>query len=154
MDIVACRQQRIARAEPGNGAARNSDSDLSRESISHRQGPPPLQRRRPYGHTLLTVGGAGGVGSILIQLARELTALTVVATASRPETRAWVEAMGAHHVIDHRGDMPAQMEALGLTSRYVAGLMGTEQHFSAIAEMLAPQAGSAWSTTPIPRRST
>ncbi|WP_349358762.1 zinc-binding alcohol dehydrogenase family protein [Stappia sp.] len=91
------------------------------------------------GDTLLAIGGAGGVGSILIQLARALTGLTVVATASRPETRAWVEAMGAHHVIDHRGDMPAQMKALGLVPRYVAGLTGTEHHFPAIAEMLAPQ---------------
>lgn len=88
---------------------------------------------------LLVIGGAGGVGSILIQLARELTGLTVVATASRPETRTWVEAMGANQVIDHRGDMPAQLKELGLTPRYVAGLTGTEQHFTAIAEILAPQ---------------
>ena len=58
------------------------------------------------GDSLLIVAGAGGVGSILIQLARQLTRLTVIATASRPETRAWVESMGAHHVIDHRADMP------------------------------------------------
>lgn len=91
------------------------------------------------GETLLVVGGAGGVGSILVQLARALTGLTVVATASRAESREWVEAMGAHHVIDHRADMPGQMAALGLVPRYVAGLTGTERHFPAIAEMLAPQ---------------
>lgn len=91
------------------------------------------------GETLLAIGGAGGVGSILIQLARRLTALTVVATASRPATREWVEAMGAHHVIDHRGDLPGQMKELGFAPRYVAGLTGTDQHFRAIAEMLAPQ---------------
>src|ERR1700755_3457820 len=51
--------------------------------------------------TLLIVGGAGGVGSILIQLARRLTGLTIVATASRPESQQWCRALGAHAVIDH-----------------------------------------------------
>src|SRR5690606_10688207 len=63
--------------------------------------------RIPYGvtsqaGTLLIINGAGGVGSILIQLARRLTGLTVVATASRPETEEWVRKMGAHHVINHQ----------------------------------------------------
>ena len=48
--------------------------------------------------SLLVVGGAGGVGSIAIQLARKLTGLTVIATASRPQTRDWVQGLGAHHV--------------------------------------------------------
>lgn len=91
------------------------------------------------GEALLVIGAAGGVGSILIQLARELTGLTVVATASRPATRQWVETMGTHHVIDHRGDISAQMKELGLVPSYVAGLTGTDQHFPAIAEVLAPQ---------------
>lgn len=91
------------------------------------------------GECLLVIGGAGGVGSVLIQLARQLTGLTVVATASRPETRAWVAGLGAHHVIDHRAEMPAQMQALGPAPRYVAGLTGTDRHFPAIAELLAPQ---------------
>ena len=58
--------------------------------------------------TLLVVGGAGGVGSVLIQLARQLTALTVVATASRAATQDWVRQLGAHHVIDHRQPLAAQ----------------------------------------------
>lgn len=91
------------------------------------------------GDTLLVIGGAGGVGSILTQIARQLTGLSVVATASRPETKAWAEQMGAHHIIDHRSDMPAQMRELGLAPRFVAGLTETNQHFPAIAEMLAPQ---------------
>ena len=91
------------------------------------------------GDTLLAIGGAGGVGSILIQLASQLTGLTVVATASRPETRDWVAAMGAHHIVDHRSDMAAEMKVLGLVPLYVAGLTGTQKHFPAIAEMLAPQ---------------
>lgn len=91
------------------------------------------------GETLLIIGGAGGVGSIMIQLARELTGLTLVASASRPATREWVETMGAHHVIDHRADIPEQMKDLGLVPRYVAGLTGTDQHFPSIAKVLAPQ---------------
>ncbi len=62
--------------------------------------------------TLLVVGGAGGVGSILIQLARQLTGLTVIATASRPESADWVRRMGAHHVVDHRGDLVAAVRAI------------------------------------------
>ena len=91
------------------------------------------------GKVLLVIGGAGGVGSILIQLARQLTDLTVIATASRAETRAWVEQMGAHHIIDHRADMPSALRELGLTPNYIAGLTHTQRHFPTIAEMLAPQ---------------
>lgn len=63
---------------------------------------------------VLIIGGAGGVGSIAIQLLRVLTDLTVIATASRPETSARVTELGAHHVIDHNKPLPAQIEALGL----------------------------------------
>ncbi|WP_052021553.1 zinc-binding dehydrogenase [Actinokineospora spheciospongiae] len=52
--------------------------------------------------TLLVVGGAGGVGSMVVQLARGLTGVTVVATASRPESREWALTLGAHRVVDHR----------------------------------------------------
>src|SRR3984957_10003347 len=62
----------------------------------------------------LIVGGAGGVGSIAIQLARRLTGLTVIATASRPETVSWVRELGAHHVIDHRQPFAPQLAAAGV----------------------------------------
>lgn len=89
--------------------------------------------------TLLVVGGAGGVGSILIQLARHLTKLTVIATASRPQTRNWVKEMGAHLTIDHSQDMKAQLENLDVTVYYIAGLTGTEKHFPAYADIIKPQ---------------
>jgi zinc-binding alcohol dehydrogenase family protein len=90
--------------------------------------------------TLLIVGGAGGVGSILIQLARRLTGLTIVATASRPETNQWCLDLGAHAVIDHNKPMRAQLEKLKLPPAVlIASLTGTEQHFPALAEILAPQ---------------
>jgi zinc-binding alcohol dehydrogenase family protein len=92
------------------------------------------------GETLLIVGASGGVGSMLVQLARQLTGLTVIATASRPETADWVRQLGAHHVIDHHQPMPAQLQALGLESvSYVASLTHTEIHFQQLVEMLRPQ---------------
>jgi NADPH2:quinone reductase len=90
--------------------------------------------------TLLIVGGAGGVGSILIQLARRLTGLTVVATASRPESRNWCLELGAHAVVDHSKPMKEQIEALKLPPvGLIASLTGTEQHFPGLADILAPQ---------------
>lgn len=89
---------------------------------------------------LLVVGGAGGVGSILIQLARQLTGLTVIATASRPETRDWCLALGAHHVVDHTGDLVAAVKATGAGPvGLVASLTNTTDHFPALVEILAPQ---------------
>ena len=90
--------------------------------------------------TLLITGGAGGVGSILIQLARRLTGLTVVATATRPESRKWCLDLGAHAVIDHGKPMKEQIEKLKLPPvALVASLTFTDQHYKAIAEFMAPQ---------------
>ncbi|MEL6710136.1 MAG: zinc-binding alcohol dehydrogenase family protein [Pseudomonadota bacterium] len=91
------------------------------------------------GDSLLVIGGAGGVGSILIQLAKQLTGLTVIATASRPETINWVRKMGADHVINHRQPLVDQVAALGIAPRYVASLTGTDQHLSAILELIQPR---------------
>ena len=89
--------------------------------------------------SLLIIGGAGGVGSLMIQLAANFTNLNVVATASRPETVAWCKKMGAHHVINHREDMKAALNSLNVTPRYVAGLTATDEHFEFIADAIAPQ---------------
>lgn len=89
---------------------------------------------------VLIVGGAGGVGSIAIQLVRALTDLTVIATASRPETRRWVEKLGAHHVIDHGKPLSAEIDALGIGSpAFVFSTTQTDQHLSEIAKLIAPQ---------------
>jgi alcohol dehydrogenase len=96
--------------------------------------------RGQQGGSVLVIGGAGGVGSIAIQLARQLTGLTVVATASRPESARWVTELGAHHVVDHGGDMPAQLAALGIPAvDYVLVLNSLDSHFAAIAAAVAPQ---------------
>lgn len=91
------------------------------------------------GEALLVIGGAGGVGSILIQLAKKLTDLTVIATASRPDTVEWVNKMGANHVINHRESLVDQMKELGIEPKYVASLNGTEGHFPAIVELIKPR---------------
>ena len=92
------------------------------------------------GQALLVMGGAGGVGSVLTQLARELTQLRIVATASRPETRAWCLDHGAHDVIDHRQPLAPQLAALGLPQiDLVAGLTHTPQYFAQYVDCLRPQ---------------
>lgn len=90
--------------------------------------------------TLLITGAAGGVGSILIQLARRLTGLTVVATASRPESQSWCRELGAHAVIDHARPMKQQIETLKVPpAALIASLVSTDQHYQALAELIAPQ---------------
>ena len=90
--------------------------------------------------SLLIIGAAGGVGSILTQLAHSLTELTVIGTASRPESRDWVYQMGADHVIDHHQPFLPQLNALGIDAiDNVANLTHTDQHFKETAECLAPQ---------------
>ena len=90
--------------------------------------------------SLLVIGAAGGVGSILVQLARQLTGLTVIGTASRAETQQWVRELGAHHVIDHSQPLLPQLKALGHDQvSMVASLTHTDQHLDQLIEALAPQ---------------
>jgi len=104
------------------------------------------------GRTLLVVGGAGGVGSMLIQLARQLTGLTVVATASRPETQLWCLDLGAHAVIDHHAPWADQLAAVGHSSvGVVAGLTHTGEHWPSIVEAVAPQGRVALIDDPDPQ---
>ncbi len=94
--------------------------------------------------SLLIIGGAGGVGSILIQLARKLTRLRVIATASRPETRQWCLDLGAHAVIDHSRPLAAELEAGGFGQvDMVASLTQTQHHYPQIIESLKPQGSLA-----------
>lgn len=92
------------------------------------------------GKTLLVIGGAGGVGSIAIQLAKKLLCLKVIATASRPESAQWCRALGADQIVDHSGDIPAQLKAIGLDSvDFIVCLNDLDQHFAAMADAIAPQ---------------
>ncbi len=98
-----------------------------------------LREGEGQGDAILIIGGAGGVGSILIQLVKKLTQLKVIATASRPETIEWVQKMGADHTIDHHQCLVTQMQALKITPRYVATLTGTGGHLPAIVELIKPR---------------
>jgi NADPH2:quinone reductase len=91
-------------------------------------------------NAILIIGGAGGVGSIAIQIARVLTGLTVIATASRPETQAWVKELGAHHVIEHSKPLAPQIEALGIGAlAFIFSTTNTSDHIASIVEAIAPQ---------------
>lgn len=91
------------------------------------------------GDAILIIGGAGGVGSIMIQLAKQLTKLRVIATASRPDTIEWCKSMGADDIINHRESLTDQISALGVQPRYVAALTASDQHFDAIIELIKPR---------------
>jgi zinc-binding alcohol dehydrogenase family protein len=88
---------------------------------------------------LLVIGAAGGVGSILVQLAKQLTGATVIATASRESSKAWVQKLGADYVVNHAEPLPPQIAALGLGAiTHVASLNATEHYYDDYIEMLAP----------------
>jgi len=92
------------------------------------------------GQSLLIVGAAGGVGSIMTQLARRLTGLTVIGTASRPETSQWVHELGAHAVIDHTHPIDQELVKIGAPPpNYIVSLTQTDRHFARLAAALAPQ---------------
>lgn len=88
---------------------------------------------------VLVVGAAGGVGSILIQIAKAITGATIIATASRESSQAWVKKLGAHHVVDHTKPLLPQIEALGIGQvTHIASLNGTDSYFDGYTELLAP----------------
>ncbi|MET0082474.1 MAG: zinc-binding alcohol dehydrogenase family protein [Sedimenticola sp.] len=88
---------------------------------------------------ILVVGAAGGVGSIFLQLAKAITGATVIATASRESSQAWVKKLGADHVVDHSKPLQPQIEGLGIGPvTHVASLNGTDAYFESYAELLAP----------------
>ena len=121
-----------------NAAALPLTSITAWELLFDRLGAVPGKSLDP--RTLLIVGGAGGVGSILIQLARRLTGLTIVATASRPQSQQWCRDLGAHAVIDHAKPMKEQIDTLKLPPvALIASLTNTDQHLKSLADILAPQ---------------
>lgn len=102
-----------------------------------------LDIRRPVAgaaNAILIIGGAGGVGSIAIQLVRALSDVTVIATASRPETQDWIRGLGAQYVVDHSKPLAEQIEALGLGApAFVFSTTQTQQHLAEIVTLIAPQ---------------
>ena len=98
-----------------------------------------INRHEDAAKTLLIIGGAGGVGSIAIQLAKQLTMVTVIATASRPETREWCLSLGADYVVDHR-ELINSMHAAGHEQvDYIFCLNNTDQHWLSLCDLVKPQ---------------
>lgn len=90
--------------------------------------------------SILIIGGAGGVGSIAIQLASKVAGLQVIATASRHETIQWVKELGANHVVNHYQDLVLQMKALDIAEvDYIFCCNNTDTYFKAMAELIKPQ---------------
>ena len=99
-----------------------------------------INRENDEGKNILIIGGAGGVGSIAIQLAKKVAGLNVITTASRAESEQWCYERGADHVINHHGEMILQYRTLGLNDPdYILCLLNTDHHFAAMAELIAPQ---------------
>lgn len=100
-----------------------------------------VQHIRPHQTpSILIIGAAGGVGSIAIQLLKAKTNLTIIATASRPETQAWVKELGADYVINHHLPLAEQITALGLAApSFVFSTTHTESYLPQIVKLIAPQ---------------
>lgn len=104
------------------------------------------------GQTILILGGAGGVPSSAIQLARQMTQLTVIATASRPESERWVREWGAHHVVNHAMPLPEQLASLGLTGavQYIFSTHTDAANWAQMAAFITPQGRIALIDDPEP----
>jgi NADPH2:quinone reductase len=108
------------------------------ESLFERLGLDPDGGGGGKGPTLLILGGAGGVGSIAIQLARRAGAV-VIASASRPESAAWVRQLGTDHVVDHHRPLAPQLAALGFEAvDLIANFSDTDAYWEVMAELIAP----------------
>ena len=101
--------------------------------------------------SVVVVGAAGGVGSILVQLVQQLSNLHLIATASRPESRAWLQQLGVSHVIDHHQPLAPQLASLDLPPlSHAISLTHTDRHFAALVELLEPQGALALIDDPAP----
>ena len=96
--------------------------------------------RNDANKSILVIGAAGGVGSILVQLAKKLTKLNIIGTASREETTDWLKELGADSVINHRNKLSEEFEKYNLPAPdYVVSLNATEQHADEIVKLIKPQ---------------
>jgi NADPH2:quinone reductase len=108
------------------------------EALFDRMGVP--QSSGDSGRSLLVIAGAGGVGSIAIQIARKLAGLRVIATASRPETESWCRELGADEVIDHRKPFKEELKRVGAGEvDYILCAANTELHLQNMADAIKPQ---------------
>jgi zinc-binding alcohol dehydrogenase family protein len=132
--IVALMPQSLSFAQ---AAAMPLTSITAWELLFDRLG---LDKIDTTGQSLLIIGAAGGVGSIAVQLAKQLTKLKVIGTASRPESQQWITQLGADHTINHQHSLSEQLAALGIPEvDYVISLTHSDDYFSEIVKILKPQ---------------
>lgn len=132
--IVGRKPKRLSKAE---AAALPLTSITAFEGLFERLG---ISQEKSAGKTLLIIGGAGGVGSIAIQLAKQINDLRIIATASRPESRDWCLSLGADVVIDHQQDLVHVFRAQGIQyADYIFCLNSTAKYWAAMSELIAPQ---------------
>jgi len=138
--------ERIVGKKPGNLSDADAAAlplttitawELLFEHLGIRQQDP--DSREQTDEVILVVGAAGGVGSILIQIAKAITGATIIATASRKSSSEWVKKLGADHVVDHTKLLQPQIEALGISAvTHIASLNGTGAYFNTYPELLKP----------------
>lgn len=98
-----------------------------------------ISEQKDKGKSILIIGGAGGVGSIAIQLARKISGLKVIATASRPETKDWCKAMGADVVVDHK-NLVEEVRAAGLREvDFILDFVDLNSYWDDLVELIKPQ---------------
>lgn len=132
--IVGSKPKTLTNAE---AAALPLTSLTASEGLFDRLG---INSEKATNKTLLIIGGAGGVGSIAIQLAKQVKGLRVIATASRPESSEWCLSLGADAVINHHEDMVSEFRALGTQyADYIFCLNSTAKYWGAMSELIAPQ---------------
>ena len=120
----------------GDNVLHPTDALLFEHLALQQQSP---ESKETSGEVILVIGAAGGVGSILIQIAKAITGATIIATASRESSQAWLKKVGADHVVDHTKPLQPQIEALGIGQvTHVASLNGTGSYFETYTELLAP----------------
>ncbi|CAK4096306.1 unnamed protein product [Aphanomyces euteiches] len=113
-------------------------SNAEYQAVDERVKDPSVNK--PASQSVLVLNGAGGVGSIAIQLLKEMTDLTVIATASRPQSSAWLTELGADYVVNHAEDIPKQLAAIGHPHvDYILAYTELVPHFDAIAEVIKPR---------------
>jgi alcohol dehydrogenase len=139
---LQCVDERIAGHKPASlgyaeAAAMPLTAITAWEALFERLG---IHRLKDAGKSILIIGGAGGVGSIAIQMASEIAGLAVIATASRDETMAWCRKMGASECINHRNDMKQELERIGVAEvDYILCLNDTDYYFAIMADVIKPQ---------------
>ncbi|HXK75991.1 MAG TPA: zinc-binding alcohol dehydrogenase family protein [Bacteroidaceae bacterium] len=133
--LVGCMPQSLSYSE---AAALPLTTITAWEMLFNRLQIPTEETEIPK--TVLVIGAAGGVGSIMVQLLRKLTHTTVVATASREESVQWLKDLGVHYIINHNKVLSEELQAIGIPQvDYVISLNNTEEHYKEIVRSIAPQ---------------